>query len=219
MSALDDSPLHYSAEEIGDTLSRRGQLQATVLNSYGLDDLPAPEALIDGILYRDTLAWLHGKPGCGKSFIALDWAGCVSTGLPWQDRVVTLGPVLIVVDTQARVTVGADENSARDMGELVAAADRLRQAHEGSELTLETAHQVRRLVTHAGGLARVTLHGRTMFLTGIPRRAHSERSGCRGRQMPGADQLRLWDGRRSPEGGGARAHRPWGGDPRGGSDA
>ena len=37
-------------------------------------------------------------------------------------------PVLIVIDTQARVTVGADENSARDMGELVAAADRLRQA-------------------------------------------------------------------------------------------
>ena len=39
-----------------------------------------------------------------------------------------LEPVLIVIDTQARVTVGADENSALDMGELVAAADRLRQA-------------------------------------------------------------------------------------------
>jgi hypothetical protein len=39
-----------------------------------------------------------------------------------------LKPVLIVIDTQARVTVGVDENSARDMGELVAAADRLRQA-------------------------------------------------------------------------------------------
>ncbi len=184
MSALDDSPLHYSAEEVADNLSRRGQLQAAILNSYSLDGLPAPEALIDGILYHDTLAWLHGKPGHGKSFLALDWAGCVSTGLPWQGRVVTLGPVLyviaegvtglrqrvrawedhaglrtaaeflpvavqllspvdlaamiqvaqdlepvlIVIDTQARVTVGADENSARDMGELVAAADRLRQA-------------------------------------------------------------------------------------------
>ena len=39
-----------------------------------------------------------------------------------------LEPVLIVVDTQARVTVGADENSAKDMGELVAAIDRIRQA-------------------------------------------------------------------------------------------
>ena len=184
MSALDGSPLHYSAEEVADSLSRRGQLQAAILDSYGLDDLPAPEALIDGILYRDTLAWLHGKPGHGKSFVALDWAGCVSVGLPWMGCPVTVGPVLyviaegvtglrqrvrawedhaglriaaeflpvavqllspvdlaamiqvaqdlepvlIVIDTQARVTVGADENSARDMGELVAAADRLRQA-------------------------------------------------------------------------------------------
>jgi hypothetical protein len=182
VTVTEDSPLHYSAGEIAET--RADQLRAAVINTHGLDDLPTPEALIDGILYRDTLAWLHGKPGCGKSFIALDWAGCISLGLHWQDRVITQGPVLyviaegvtglrqrvrawedyaggrtlaaflpvavqflaaldvaavaeiardlhavlIVVDTQARVTVGADENSAKDMGELVAAADRLRQA-------------------------------------------------------------------------------------------
>jgi hypothetical protein len=178
----EDSPLHYSAGEIAE--SRADQLRAALLGSDDLDTLPAPEALIDGILYRDTLAWLHGKPGHGKSFVALDWAGCVSLGLPWQACVVMQGAVLyviaegvtglrqrvrawedftgqkiavrflpvavqflaaldvaalaeiagdmnavlIVIDTQARVTVGADENSARDMGELVAAADRLRQA-------------------------------------------------------------------------------------------
>ena len=126
----------------------------------------------------------YGKPGHGKSFVALDWAGCVSVGWMWQGRVTMQGPVLyviaegvtglrqrvrawedcadirtgvaflpvavqllsaldlaalievarelhpvlIVVDTQARVTVGADENSARDMGEFAAAAERLRQA-------------------------------------------------------------------------------------------
>lgn len=184
------SPLRYSDEEIAETLSRSDQLRAAVINSYGLDDLPAPEALIDGILYKDTLAWLHGKPGCGKSFVALDWAGCVSVGLPWQGRPVTVGPVLyviaegvtglrqrvrawedhaggrtmaaflpvavqfldaidfhaltgiardlrpvlIVIDTQARVTVGADENSARDMGTFVAAADKLRQATDACVL-------------------------------------------------------------------------------------
>ena len=178
------SPLHYSPEEIAEDLSRAGQLRAALIHTYGLDDLPVPEALIDGILYRDTLAWLHGKPGHGKSFVALDWAGCVSVGWMWQGRVTMQGPVLyviaegvtglrqrvrawedyadtragvaflpvavqflsaldlaavievardlhpvlIVVDTQARVTVGADENSARDMGEFVAAADRLRRA-------------------------------------------------------------------------------------------
>jgi hypothetical protein len=36
--------------------------------------------------------------------------------------------VLVVLDTQARVTVGADENSAVDMGRLVAAAEKIRVA-------------------------------------------------------------------------------------------
>jgi hypothetical protein len=153
--------------------------------------------VVDGILYLDTLAWLHGKPGCGKSFVALDWAGCIASGLPWQDRVVTQGPVLyviaegvsglrprvrawedytrlrsgvtflpvavqffqpvdlaaiiqlaqelhpalIVIDTQARVTVGADKNSAKDMGEFVAAADRIRQASRACVLLVH--HEAR----------------------------------------------------------------------------
>lgn len=163
---------------------RIDQLRAALLDSKSLDSLPDPQPVIDGVLYLDSLAWLHGKPGHGKSFVALDWAACVAAGLPWQgcetrqgivlyivaegvsglrqrvraweehagqhmdvlflpiavqllsftdvSAVVMLAtelePVLIVVDTQARVTVGADENSAKDMGELVAAIDRIRQA-------------------------------------------------------------------------------------------
>ncbi len=38
------------------------------------------------------------------------------------------GPGLIVVDTVARVMVGGDENTAVDMGRLIGAADRLREA-------------------------------------------------------------------------------------------
>jgi hypothetical protein len=37
-------------------------------------------------------------------------------------------PVLVIIDTLARTTVGGDENSARDMGEFVAAIDRIRAA-------------------------------------------------------------------------------------------
>ncbi|GAA3160091.1 hypothetical protein GCM10010451_04900 [Streptomyces virens] len=37
-------------------------------------------------------------------------------------------PVLVVIDTQSRCTVGMDENSNGQMGEVVAAADRVRQA-------------------------------------------------------------------------------------------
>lgn len=169
---------------VDNAAKRLDELRGALLDSASLDSIPPPQPVIDGLLYRDSLAWLHGKPGHGKSFIALDWAGCVSTGLPWQLHEVTQGPVLylaaegtpglrqrvrawedraacamaamflpiavqlllpadleaftrlaselqpilIVIDTQARVTVGADENSARDMGMLVAAADRIRTA-------------------------------------------------------------------------------------------
>jgi hypothetical protein len=37
-------------------------------------------------------------------------------------------PVLLVIDTQARVTVGFDENSGKDMGEFVAVLGRIRDA-------------------------------------------------------------------------------------------
>jgi hypothetical protein len=164
--------------------SRADQLRAALLDSAGLDSLPVPEPLIDGLVYRDSLCWLHGKPGHCKSFVALDWACCVAAGLPWLGRPVTQGPVLyviaegtsglharvrawedrareqttvrflpvaiqmlriddvealavlaaemkyalVVIDTQARVTVGAEENSAVDMGRLVDAAEKIRVA-------------------------------------------------------------------------------------------
>jgi AAA domain len=178
-------------------LTRIDQLRRALLDSAALDSLPEPVPLIRGILQCDTLAWLHGKPGCGKSFVALDWAGCVSTGLPWQMHETTQGPVLyviaegvsglrgrvrawenytqtktmvqflpiavqlmhpgeiaaviqlaadlqpilIVIDTQARVTVGADENSAKDMGELVAAIGRIRYASRACVLVVH--HEAR----------------------------------------------------------------------------
>lgn len=161
------------------------RLRAQLLDTFGLDNIPEPEPLVNGILYRDSLAWLFGAPGCGKSFVAIDIAGCVATGETWQgnptarpgpvlylvaegasgirqrvrawesamnqqmrgvhflpvpvqsgvhsqwDALVQLAaelkPALIVIDTQARVTVGMEENSAKEMGEFVAAADRLRR--------------------------------------------------------------------------------------------
>lgn len=174
----------FSEPATADRGSRLVELREALLDSETLEYLPAPRPLIDGILYADTLAWLHGKPGCGKSFVALDMAACIAAGLPWQlhetrpgpvlyviaegvsglrqrvrawedhaqqkttvdflpiaVQILTPGdlyalimlagelhPVLIVIDTQARVTIGADENSARDMGQFVAAVDKLRAA-------------------------------------------------------------------------------------------
>lgn len=34
--------------------------------------------------YRGSLVLLYGAPDTYKTFLALDWANCISTGLPWQ---------------------------------------------------------------------------------------------------------------------------------------
>jgi AAA domain len=226
------------------TCGRLGQLRAALLDSTALDQLPDPEPLIDGILYRDSLAWLHGKPGHGKSFVALDWAACVSTGLPWQDHEVTQGPVLyiiaegvsglrqrvrawedhagmrmacaflpvpvqllnygdtaaitslaeelqpvlIVVDTQARTTTGGDENSAKDMGELVAAIDRIRIATRACVLLVH--HEARNgenmrgstaLEGAATTLARVTKDGSAITV-----------DNTKQKDAPEFDRIQLW---------------------------
>lgn len=70
----------------------------------------------------------------------------VQSGTPSQwDALVALvaelHPVLVVIDTQARVTVGKEENSAKDMGEFVDQLERLRQASGSCVLVLH--HQGR----------------------------------------------------------------------------
>lgn len=176
---------YLTADEPNPTQSRLQELRGALVATDGLDHIPEPAPLIDGLLYRDSLAWLYGKPGSAKSFVALDWAGSIGGGLPWQCREVARGPVLylvaegvsglrrrvrawetgfhvrmdgvhflpiavqllhgtdlsalvalvtelrpalVIIDTQARVTVGADENSNGEMGRVVAAADHIRAA-------------------------------------------------------------------------------------------
>jgi AAA domain-containing protein/penicillinase repressor len=168
------------------------QLKAKLVDAEGLRAIPPPRPLVAGWLYLDSLAWLGGKPGSGKTFAAVDIAGSVGTGTDWHGQTVTQGPVLyiiaeavsglsqrvdawetihghvagitflpvavqllddtemtavttvardlaavlVVIDTQARVTVGAEENSAKDMGEFVDALDRLREATRACILTV-----------------------------------------------------------------------------------
>lgn len=47
--------------------------------------------LIDGLVPLDGLSVIFGVPGSFKSFVALDWALCVATGLPWFGRQVSPG--------------------------------------------------------------------------------------------------------------------------------
>jgi hypothetical protein len=147
--------------------------------------LPPPEPLVEGFLVTDSVAWVIGPPGHGKSFVVNDIAMSVGTGTPWQGYEVRHGlfvylvaegargmgvrhkaweahhgakagqnvlylprpvqasgpewdtlvralarlrPVGIALDTQARVTVGMEENSNTEMGQFVEQVERLRRA-------------------------------------------------------------------------------------------
>jgi DNA-binding transcriptional ArsR family regulator len=161
-------------------------LKRHLMTTADLDSIPDPVPIVgDGILFEDTTNWLIGKPKHGKSFVAIDLAGCIATGRDWHGNQVRQGRVLylaaegvrgvrkrvraweaehgvamtgvdflpfpvqatndahwsalvqtasdhryafIVVDTQARVTVGIEENSNREMGAFVHQAERLRLA-------------------------------------------------------------------------------------------
>jgi hypothetical protein len=166
-------------------LSPLDEMRRRLLQTSDLDHIPEPEPLIKGIIYRDSLVWLQGKSGEGKSFLALDMAGCIAIGDIWQVYPTTRGdvlyivaesvsgirwrvrawenamgadmtgirwlpnpvqaddlvqwnaliqlagelqPALIVIDTQARVTVGLEENAAKDMGVFVDRLEKLRKA-------------------------------------------------------------------------------------------
>lgn len=57
--------------------------------------IPEPQWIIQDILHQQETACIWGPPNCGKSFIAIDWALCISAGLPWLGRYKTIqSPVI-----------------------------------------------------------------------------------------------------------------------------
>jgi hypothetical protein len=94
----DVPPPHSPADDPADSAkpSRAEQFASRLLTYAHLVAMEPPEPLIDGVLYRDSLAVLFGAPGSYKTFVALDWALCVAAGLPWQARDVHRGGVLYV---------------------------------------------------------------------------------------------------------------------------
>jgi hypothetical protein len=193
------------AEVVDPKAERLARLRSALVDTDGLDHIVEPDPLVGDKLYLDSLAWLYGAPGCGKSFVAIDMSGSVGTGIPWQGDAVTRGevlylvaegvggikkrvraweiarerkmtgvrflpvavqatnaaewaafvelvaeirPALIVVDTQARVTVGMEENSAKEMGEFVRRVDELRLASQACVLVV---HHTGRAGEHMRG--------------------------------------------------------------------
>jgi RecA-family ATPase len=166
------------------TQTRYDQLLLQCMDSKGLRNIPSPEPIIENYLFRDSLAWIGGKPGHCKSFVAAEMACCIGTGRSWFGHAVKPGKVLyliaegasgfsdrieaweeyyrldaanvtflpvpiqfksdidvaafgrllqyfkpdvVVIDTQARTTVGYKENDSTDMGEFVEKLEELRR--------------------------------------------------------------------------------------------
>jgi len=172
-------------------------LLAELLDASSLDNMPTLEPLVGDLLHLDTLARIIGPSGHMKSFVTIDLAGHVGTGMKWHGHHVRQGtvvylvaegargirqrvrawekhygmkmdnvlflprpvqargpewdvlieamrrlrPQLIVIDTQARVSVGVEENSNTELGIVVERLDDLRRATEACVLVIHhTGH-------------------------------------------------------------------------------
>lgn len=72
-------------------------LLSRLLSPADLDQLPTPRYLIHGWLTENTTCRINGQPNAGKSLVALDWAGCIGTGMEWQGETTEQGSVIYIV--------------------------------------------------------------------------------------------------------------------------
>lgn len=71
-------------------------MSLTVYTIEELLTLQPPQWLIDNVIPVNGLTALYGEPGDGKTFIALDMALSVASGLPWQGHPVRKGFVVYI---------------------------------------------------------------------------------------------------------------------------
>ncbi|MBT3788201.1 MAG: AAA family ATPase [Alphaproteobacteria bacterium] len=55
-----------------------------------------PKYLVEGIVTEESLAAVFGEPESGKSFLALDWALCIASGVDWLSKRVLRGGAVYV---------------------------------------------------------------------------------------------------------------------------
>lgn len=68
------------------------------LNLAQIDNLPDPEWLVEGLVIDNSLGFIYGAPGTGKSFIALGMALSIASQQPewWARKIIKPGPVLYI---------------------------------------------------------------------------------------------------------------------------
>lgn len=147
-----------------------------VLTVSGLAQLPPPTALVDGFLYRGTLAQLAGHPGDGKTFAALGMSCAVATGRRWNGADVPEALPVVYVAAEGstglfgRVAAWCGANEV-DMSSL---EDRLHVLPE--PVQLGDAEQVRQLgsIVHRTGAGLVVLDTRARCTLGLEENSATE---------------------------------------------
>ena len=115
------------------------QLRANTHSTEALKRLPPPEPLLEGLLFLDSLAMLFGPSGEGKSFVAIDWALSVATGLDWCEKPVAPGRVIYVSaegrgGLGQRITAWEQAHGAYDETECWRASELAIEKRENSRL-------------------------------------------------------------------------------------
>ncbi|MFJ3229766.1 AAA family ATPase [Streptomyces sp. NPDC086787] len=184
------------------------RLLGDLLDTDGLDKIKPLEPLVGDLLALNTLSRVIGPSGTFKSFVLLDIAGHIGTGVKWHGQYVRqgtvvylvaegeqgirkrvraweqhhgmrmdnvrflprpvqaaspewevlieamrrIGPALIVIDTQARVTLGVEENSNTEMGRVV---DRMDQLRSSTRACVTLVHHTGHVGEHGRGASAV----------------------------------------------------------------
>lgn len=76
------------------TLTSNGPLR--LYSTTELLNMPEPEWLVAGVVPLEGFVALYGQPGAGKSFVAIDLALSVASGVMWQGRETKAGFVVYI---------------------------------------------------------------------------------------------------------------------------
>ncbi len=76
--------------------AKRRKARFTFMTDEEVEALPPPEWLLGGMLVANTLSVVFGEYGSAKSFLVLDWALSIATGMSWMGHPVKQGAVVYI---------------------------------------------------------------------------------------------------------------------------